>query len=324
MSTAGPVTPHQPVAARAGADLRAARERLGWSVTAISAELRIRQSHLEALEEGRLSTLPGSAYALAFVRTYAKALGLDAEETVRRFKQELGEAASRCELTFPVPMPERGLPPGALVLVGFVLVVCAYAGWYRLSADGRLPAETVVAIPERLAPLAEQAIPPVQAPPVMVADATTNKPRPAEVEKPALPAPAISPASAAAALLPASAREDPPMGVPPATPPSVANENRVVLRASAASWLMVKDKAGAVLLNRVLKPGEAWAVPARDGLVLTTGNAGGTDVILDGNSTASLGGLGVVRRDLPLDIDAIKDGKLAPLPPQLASIRPRQ
>ncbi len=98
-----------------------------------------------------------------------------------------------------------------------------------------------------------------------------------------------------------------------------------MLRASAPSWLLVKDKSGAVLLNRVLKPGETWPVPPRADLLLTTGNAGGTDVLLDGVVTASLGGAGVVRRDLPLDADQIQDGKLAPVViPQLASSRPRQ
>jgi cytoskeleton protein RodZ len=98
-----------------------------------------------------------------------------------------------------------------------------------------------------------------------------------------------------------------------------------VLRANAPSWLLVKDKSGAVLLNRVLKQGETWSVPPRTDLLLTTGNAGGTEVLLDGVVTASLGGAGVVRRDLPLDADQIHGGKLAPvINPQLASSRPRQ
>jgi cytoskeleton protein RodZ len=53
-------------------------------------------------------------------------------------------------------------------------------------------------------------------------------------------------------------------------------------------------------------------------LLLTTGNAGGTDLLLDGLATPSLGASGTVRRDMPLDPDLIKDGKLAAtLAPQL-------
>ncbi len=330
MSTVTSVMADPPAASRAGADLRAARERLGWSLADVAFELRIRKPHLEALEEGRLSLLPGNAYALAFVRTYARTLGLDAEETVRRFKTEAAEVGRRTELVFPVPMPDRGLPAGAIVLLGLVLVVGAYVGWYRLSAEGRLPAEAVTAIPERLAPLAEQALPPVQVPAPASAAADSAPAAVPRADTAPAPGMSISPGSAAAAPVPDQSHDPVPVaaGVPavataPATP--APDESRIVLRASAPAWMMVKDRAGAVLLNRTLKQGEVWPVPPRADLLLTTGNAGGTDIMLDGAATLALGASGAVRRDLPLDIDSIRDGKLAaPVAPQLASSRPRQ
>jgi cytoskeleton protein RodZ len=334
MSTVTPLVTEPPAAERAGADLKAARERLGLSLQDVAFTLRIRQPHLEALEEGRISLLPGNAYALAFVRTYANALGLDAEEMVRRFRTEAAEFGRRTELVFPVPMPERGVPAGAVLLLGMVLAVGAYAGWYRLSGEGRLPAETVTAIPERLAPLAEQALPPpptvdasgTAVPKIVLADPAT----PGMLTNPAPPVMAISPSSAAAAQLPFRPSDDPAMASLSSTPAAVTpapapDSNRVVLHASADAWLMVKDRGGAVVLNRTLKAGETWPVPPRTDLLLTTGNAGGTDILVDGAATPSLGGSGAVRRDLLLDPDQIKDGKLAAAAaPQLASSRPRQ
>src|SRR5579872_688435 len=149
-----------PLAPRAGADLRAARERVGWSLPDLASGLRIRQQYLEALESGHLADLPGNAYALGFMRTYATALGLDPNEIARRFKAEAAAVNRKTELTFPVPVPARGVPAGAIVLLGVVLAIGAYVGWYRLSGEGRLPAETNTQIPMRLAPLAEQAVPP--------------------------------------------------------------------------------------------------------------------------------------------------------------------
>jgi cytoskeleton protein RodZ len=351
MSTITPLVTEAPAAARAGADLRAARERLGLSLHDVASRLRIRLPYLQALEEGRISLLPGNAYALAFVRTYATALGLDAEETVRRFKTEAAEFSRRTELVFPVPMPERGMPAGAVLLLGLVLAIATYTGWYRLSGEGRLPAETVTAIPERLASLAEQALPPTSGPsaPGAVTVAALTPDALAEASgmtalrsassdpaipgaNPAPPVMAISPTSAAAAQLPSEPSDasavsgsSPATGsVTPASP--TPDPVRVVLHASADAWIQVKDRSsGTLLLNRTLKAGESWSVPTAPDLLLTTGNAGGTDILVDGAPTPSLGGSGAVRRDMPLDPDQIKEGKLAGAAgPQLASTRPRQ
>ena len=153
-------------APNAGADLHAARARLGWALQDASATLRIRRSYLEALEEGDLSQLPGNAFALGFLRTYAGSLGLDPEEMLRRFKAEAAEVSQRTELSFPAPVPERGLPMGAVILLGLILAVGAYIGWYRLSGEGRLPAETATAIPERLPSPAAPGPPPPPRPAV--------------------------------------------------------------------------------------------------------------------------------------------------------------
>jgi cytoskeleton protein RodZ len=264
---------------------------VGRSLPEIAASLRISLTHLEALEEGRISLLPSGAYAVGYVRSYASALGLDAEEMVRRFKAEAANVARKTELSFPVPMPERSLPAGAVMLVGVVLCVVAYAGWYRLSGDGRLPAETVSSIPARLAPLAQQALPP---PPVIVmAKPVEPAPVPAQMAIAADPAPAvqpISPSSAAAALV----------HEPSGTAVVPIERGHMVLRANADAWVQVKDRSGALLLNRILKAGETWPVPRQD-LVMTTGNAGGTEVLVDGVAVPPLGGIGAVRRDIALD-----------------------
>jgi cytoskeleton protein RodZ len=59
-----------------------------------------------------------------------------------------------------------------------------------------------------------------------------------------------------------------------------------------------------------MRAGEIWPVPTKGVLLLTTGNAGGTDLVVDGVTSPSLGGSGAVRRDVPLDPDLIKDGRL--------------
>jgi cytoskeleton protein RodZ len=304
-----------------GADLRGARERLGWQLEDVAAGLRIRYAFLLAIEEGRIDVLPGNAYAVGFLRTYATSLGLDPDEMTRRFRSEARDVNRKPNLEFPAPVADRGIPAGAVVLLGVLLAIGAYVGWYHMSGE-RPGTVAVPEVPERLAPLAEAPKPP----PATTADATPPPPAapPSPVPAPLAPsfAAALPPTSAAAALPPhpATAPADTaPEPAPAAPPPSLAanaDDGRIVLRAHADSWVQVRDKQGQILLNRVLRPGETWQVPAKSQLMLTTGNAGGVDLVVDGVVAPSLGSAGMVRRDLPLDADVIKDGKL---PAQLAA-----
>lgn len=105
-----------------------------------------------------------------------------------------------------------------------------------------------------------------------------------------------------------------PVVVPEPSPLPPAQDEaarRIVLRARTDSWMLVRDASGQVLLNKELRPGETWSVPTKPGLVLATGNAGGTELLVDGVVAAPLGGAGKIRRDVPLDADVIKGGKLA-------------
>ena len=106
-------------AARVGEELREARLALGVSVEDAATQLRINKRYLQALEEGRVKDLPGAAYAVGFVRSYATALGLDADDAVRRFRDMSGTAVTKSdELVFPEPVPRRGLPTGVLAALG--------------------------------------------------------------------------------------------------------------------------------------------------------------------------------------------------------------
>jgi cytoskeleton protein RodZ len=296
-----------------GADLRAARERLEWDLEPIAEHLRIRLAFLEAIEDGRAADLPGNAYAIGFLRSYATALGLDPDEITRRFREEASHVNRKTKLRFPAPVPDRGVPAGVVVLFGVILAVGAYAGWYKFSSSGRPEFEAVQPVPPRLLPLAE-APKPLALPeaPRALTDATLA----------ALPAQPFSPGSAAAAIPPHAATPvaaTPPIAV---TIPGLPEGTRVVLRAKAEAWVQVRDPKGPVILNRVLRAGETWPVPAKGQFLLTTGNAGGTEILVDGILAPSLGADGVVRRDLPLDPEPIRDGKLTMAPVAVAQPAP--
>ena len=302
-----------------GLDLRHARERLGWTLPALSAHLRIRLPFLQAIEDGRSADLPGHAYAVGFVRTYAQSLGLDPDEIARRFRAEAALVNRKTALDFPAPVPERGVPALAVIAVGLVLAIGAYAGWYRMSGRDQSAADQVQPVPARLdvlsrtTPVPEAANPPAILP--TAALPTAAAPSATPTQPMAAGAPAALPVVISPGLAVAPPPVPPPATAPPAAAPSIpvrADGARIVIRAKAEAWIQVRDAHGAVLVNRVLKPGDVWPVPpAPTVLLLTAGNPGGTELLVDGVVAPQIGVAGHVLRDFPLDADAIKDGRIA-------------
>jgi cytoskeleton protein RodZ len=83
---------------------------------------------------------------------------------------------------------------------------------------------------------------------------------------------------------------------------------RVVLKANQDAWVQVRDRQGTLLLTRVLRVGDSYMVPNEADLTLLTGNAGGLEVSVDGRALEPLGPVGAVRRNIPLDPEALISG----------------
>ena len=313
-----------------GAGLREVRERLGWRLDDLASSLRIRLEFLEAIEAGNLQALPGAAYRAGFVRTYARALGLDPEEILRRFRAagELHDSA-KAEMRFIAPVPDSGVPKGAAILVGAVLLLAGYGVWYHYSSTQRRMAEKVPAVPAQLAPLAtppkievapvtaapsqppapaaaQPTQPPATAPaqakapaPAGTGTATTTAPS-TGTQAPALPAATATATQATGIAAPSATTSPPPPGNGTPAPAAPAPGAGVVISATQDAWIEVHDAQGNILFSKVLHPGESWPVPQEPGLTMTTGNAGGTVIMNNGVAGAPLGGVGVVLHGIQL------------------------
>jgi len=135
---------------KVGTLLQASRLRLGHDLRSVAETLHIRYVYLEAIEAGRYEELPGAVYVVGFMRSYADFLGLDSEEVVRRSKDEIALQSVSTELVFPVPMPESSIPGGAIILVGLVILIFAYGGWYANTANDTLIGAAINPVPEHL------------------------------------------------------------------------------------------------------------------------------------------------------------------------------
>ena len=288
----------------AGAMLRQQREALGLDLTNVAAALRIKPAYLEALEAGHPDALPGAVYAIGFIRAYADHLGLDNSEMLRLFKQQSTLLAAKPDLAFPIPLGERSMPGGGMLLVALILAVCAYGGWFYLSTgDGPRP-QRVAEVPLELLPYREPSrIPPAVSHPVEAQAAPRSPAAPSERSEHSSPAEAGSgsggrPSAAGSAMA----------AVPAATDPAPSPPGEVVIRATADSWIQIRDARQSVLLTRVLKAGESCRAPDRPGLLMRTGNAGGLEITVDGVAAPPIGRRGMVRRNVALDGHALLAG----------------
>ena len=231
-----PENTQQPVTSGVGTLLKASRLRIGEELSEVSDVLRIRNVYLEAIEDDRYQDLPGPTYAIGFIRAYADHLGLDSDEIIHRFKSWTSGEELLSNLVFPEPISQAGIPGGAIVFVGALVVILTYGVWYVNTLEDGFLAELISAVPDRLARLAdekskpEQAAPapePIQKDPGPKTESEAQSAAPAEPEKtpraaePATPAPA-----------PASGMTDQATPEPEKTPEKVAEK---ALQAAPAS-----------------------------------------------------------------------------------------
>ena len=131
--------------------LRDQREARGLGLTEVEKSLRIRRSHLEAIEEGRFDKLPGAAYIPAFLRAYAQHVGLDPEKVLTAYHLS-GPVPIKRPISLPADFPivEKRAPIGLAVLTVLLVVGAGYAAWHYLPREQSVVAEKVPPVPDRL------------------------------------------------------------------------------------------------------------------------------------------------------------------------------
>ena len=398
------VTPFRDVNAdsnqrRIADDLRQARLERGLELRDVSGTLRIRAVYLEALEDGRFDDLPGTTYVAGFLRTYGDFLGLDAEELVRRFKDETGGVLVHQQLSFPVPASEARQPTAGIIIGALILAIAGAAIWFVNNERDLVDLElvpaveethdtasddsnaTVVAAPaveetmtteeddegasddpsavetavEEVEAVAEEVVDELVAETEMIAeaasdgvdgaadvvdeavddaeaaleDAVSDDESSAEEQdvdfaavEPDTPdetaAEDVSPDAAVDVAVPdaeeiasdealaeTEALLDTDSGYVPRIYGRPNTDSRVEIVALDESWIQVEAPNNVILLTRLLLPGDIYHVPNRDDVTLDTGNAGGLEVRVDGETIAPLGDAGMVVRNVSLSADAL-------------------
>jgi len=72
-----------------GGLLRSARQQKGLTIADVSRLTKIKESQLERLEAAQLEALPAEVFVVGFIKAYAREVGVDGAEALRRYRAAL-------------------------------------------------------------------------------------------------------------------------------------------------------------------------------------------------------------------------------------------
>lgn len=123
-----------------GESLRKERELRGISLEDISAQTKVNIRFLEAIEHDDLSALPAKAFAKGFLRSYARAVGLDEALVLTNFEYchhaiQPGNAPEQKTKHAPGKQSGRGVFTVLLliILLLIAIIILYYRGIFQLS-----------------------------------------------------------------------------------------------------------------------------------------------------------------------------------------------
>ena len=252
-----------------GDKLRREREMRGITLAEIAESTKISTRWLKALEEEQFEVLPGGVFNRGFVRSYARFLGIDEEQTVAdyiaasneqepppdKFPLETHERASDS----PPLNPKRSILPVVLAFMALVLVVGGWAYWMKHK-----PLRPDLSEQHAPSPATQQFASKPEQP-------TNSSPQTQTVAQP-------EPQPGDATERAGSESED------------QNGTISIVIRAKQDSWISVVAD-GEVVWEGTLYANAERTIQAKAGkeLVLKTGNAAGIEVSYNGKPLGALG-----------------------------------
>lgn len=266
--------------ASAGALLRQARQSAGMDIAVLASALKVPVNKLQALENDDFTVLPDAVFARALASSVCRTLKVDPAPVLGQLPQ--GQAPrlvgdkDGLNAKFKDPQdkaPTLRLPAASRGVSLTVLVLLAAAAAVYFLPSGMLEFDLARAP----APAPAHAVIEPSLENVAVSEATLDAESAVPVQPPASDLPSAAPTAA----LPAAAVPMVAASVASAAGTAVASA-LLEFRATAESWVQVRDAAGAVVFERTLKAGESAQAPGKPPLSVVVGKVNATEVMVRG------------------------------------------
>ncbi|MFX3674038.1 MAG: RodZ domain-containing protein [Paenisporosarcina sp.] len=123
-----------------GTRLKEARTAKGYSLEDLQEMTKIQKRYLAGIEEGNYSMMPGPFYVRAFIKQYADAVGLNADELLDTYKQEVPSSSNEEVYQTMNSAPTRRKPISRssnkfseiipMIIVAFFIILVVVTVWY--------------------------------------------------------------------------------------------------------------------------------------------------------------------------------------------------
>ena len=266
--------------ASAGALLRQARQSAGMDIAVLASALKVPVSKLQALENDDFTVLPDAVFARALASSVCRTLKVDPVPVLGQLPQ--GQAprlvGDKDGLNAKFKDPQDKAPPLRLPAASrgvslTVLVLLAAAAAVYFLPSGMLEFDLARAP----APAPAQAVVEASQENGSVSEAVPGAESAVSAQSPASDVPAAAPTAA----VPVAAVPMVAASVASAAGAAVASA-LLEFRATAESWVQVRDAAGAVVFERTLKAGESAQAPGKPPLSVVVGKVNATEVMVRG------------------------------------------
>ncbi len=297
-----------------------ARVSKGLTQEQAGALLKVRVKIIKDFENGEHIDLPGLAYKVGFVRSYARLLDLDSDLLVNEFKESLELNSLKEEYKFLTPEINKNkfVPIGAIFSV--FIAILSYTGWYYSDRSNKIENSSNEIVEQSIQKtsdvenndyvIIEENITSINSRSMFtnhnekqVLDTIKNKP--SNLDK--LDNKISEDLNIVTTEIVPNNKLDPTLNENNTSEMSAtANErdpsNEMVLKATGNSWVEIEDLDGNVLMTRLMRPGETYVVPNINGLIFNTGNAGALSLSQGDLTVPKLGEIGEIITARPLSI----------------------
>ena len=305
-----------------------ARLQKGLTQEQAGALLKVRVKIIKDFENDEHIDLPGLAYKVGFVRSYAHLLDLDGDLLVKEFKESLELNSLKEEYKFLTPELNKNnfVPIGAVVSV--FIAILSYTGWYysdrsikieeisdkkieeKYRKTGEINNNSYVIIEESFSKSLslskkDDDVKKVQE---LSHKKTLNDNKP-EIKTSNNIELTDSEIIKQGNIINGQLKENQTSEMS-----AIANERdpstEMVLKATGNSWVEIEDMEGNILMTRLMRPGETYVVPNINGLTFNTGNAGALSLSQGDFIVPKLGEVGEIINAQPLNIKTFSKKQL--------------